>query len=428
MGWRPTVLDDARKKSAVKDDDKLDGELVVVPEVEPWGEPVVLADVLAEVEETIGSYVHFQRPEDVTTVTLWIAQTHAAEYQSKFPYLGIRSAMSACGKTTLLEIVAELVRRPFISSSITAASIFRVMHQLQPTLMIDELDTFIKDNPEFVGIMNSGHSKKAGKVVRVLGDDLTLQYFITWGPKAYGMIGDAPDTFKSRSLTVFLERSLESDGLLPYDLENDPVLAAKLKVLARKLARFSKDNEAAIRGAKPDTANLINRNKDNWRPLLVFAELAGGPWTGKAHKAAGVEDLYEEWSDQQTFLQDVRNIFHTRNIDWMTPTDIQRDLKYQKTSGWDTWGNKMGGITVKGVGQFFSQFGIKSRWQWSPAEGKAVRAYHLEDMKNVFVRFLKGVPVEAADVFEAVEANGRPVVVGGVTSGTPLTSQPETQF
>ena len=65
-----------------------------------------------------------------------------------------------CGKSLLLECVACLVPRPEVASSITAASIFRVIDDQRPTLLIDEADRVIRgDNPEL--IFSSG--RMAGK-------------------------------------------------------------------------------------------------------------------------------------------------------------------------------------------------------------------------------------------------------------------------
>jgi hypothetical protein len=40
---------------------------------------------------------------------------------------------------------------------VTAAATFRAIETLQPTLLIDEADTFFGENVELRGILNSGH-------------------------------------------------------------------------------------------------------------------------------------------------------------------------------------------------------------------------------------------------------------------------------
>jgi hypothetical protein len=62
------------------------------------------------------------------------------------PRLAITSPEKQCGKTTLLDVLSCLAWRPMTTGSITAASIFRVVEKVQPTLLIDEADTFLPDN------------------------------------------------------------------------------------------------------------------------------------------------------------------------------------------------------------------------------------------------------------------------------------------
>ncbi len=205
---RSGVLDNMRKKITPKEKEEMEGEEVVVVETEPWEETVILSDVLNEIEATFNRFIHFRHPEDAITAVLWVAQTWTVDFQSKFPYLGARSPIPECGKTTLLTIINWLVRRAVIGSSISTASIFRVMQIFRPTLIIDELDTVLEKEQEMFGVLNSGHSREAGRVLRVLGDDHELRSFITYGAKAYGMIGKAPDAFASRTLPSFLTQSV----------------------------------------------------------------------------------------------------------------------------------------------------------------------------------------------------------------------------
>lgn len=46
--------------------------------------------------------------------------------------------------------------------------IFRIVEMQQPTLLIDEADSFLPDNAEPRGILNSGH-RRGGSVMRTVG-------------------------------------------------------------------------------------------------------------------------------------------------------------------------------------------------------------------------------------------------------------------
>jgi len=47
----------------------------------------------------------------------------------------------------------------------------------------------------------------------------------------------------------------------------------------RKLARWTADNFAALKGCEPAMPpTAFNRLGDNWRPLFAIAQIAGGDW------------------------------------------------------------------------------------------------------------------------------------------------------
>ena len=80
----------------------------------------------------------------------------------------IISPEKRCGKTTVLIILQFLTPRSELASNISAAAVFRYVEDERPTLLIDEADTFIKDNEEMRGVLNSGHTKTAAYVIRTV--------------------------------------------------------------------------------------------------------------------------------------------------------------------------------------------------------------------------------------------------------------------
>ena len=43
------------------------------------------------------------------------------------------------------------------TSNTSSAAIFRTIEKFQPALLVDEADTYLKDNDELRGVINSGH-------------------------------------------------------------------------------------------------------------------------------------------------------------------------------------------------------------------------------------------------------------------------------
>ena len=79
-----------------------------------------------------------------------------------------------------------------------------------PTLLIDEADTFLKENDELRGILNTGH-RRGGQVTRTVGDDHEPRQFSTWAPAVIAMIGRLPDTLNDRSVVISLRRRKPSE-------------------------------------------------------------------------------------------------------------------------------------------------------------------------------------------------------------------------
>ena len=62
--------------------------------------------------------------------------------------------------------------------------------------MIDEADSFLRDNEELRGVLNSGH-RKGGAVLRNVGDDHEPRSFSTYSACAIALIGQLPPTSSS---------------------------------------------------------------------------------------------------------------------------------------------------------------------------------------------------------------------------------------
>jgi hypothetical protein len=63
---------------------------------------------------------------------------------------------------------------------------FRVIQEMQPTLLIDEADTLLPGNAQLRGILNAGYTQDMAYVLRVVSETggSRLARFSCWGPKA----------------------------------------------------------------------------------------------------------------------------------------------------------------------------------------------------------------------------------------------------
>ena len=159
---------------------------------------------------------------------------------------------------------------------------FRTIELVRPTLLIDEADTFMRDNEEIRGIINSGHLK-GGQVIRLVGDDHEPRVFSTWAPVALAAIGHLPDTIEDRSIIVPMVRRKKEEKTPRMTRK----VEAALQYANRFLARWAADNKERLVDADPLIPEALNdRAMDNWRPLLAIADAVGGTWPERARNAA----------------------------------------------------------------------------------------------------------------------------------------------
>src|SRR5262249_5563262 len=136
--------------------DELQGHAVVFDEAEPWPSPVDGAQLLNMIASGIRRHVVLHR-HACHICALWVVHTYLIKHFRISPKLFIHSPTKQCGKSTLLDVLARLVARPMLSSSISTAAVFRIISMYQPTLLIDELDAFLGENEELRGILNASH-------------------------------------------------------------------------------------------------------------------------------------------------------------------------------------------------------------------------------------------------------------------------------
>src|SRR3989442_15619567 len=141
------------------------------PDLEPWPEPVDGPALLDGINGILGRFAVLPQwaPE---ALTLFDLHTYAFHLRDVSTYVGIESPEKRCGKTTLLGILGKLVNRPVMAANISSPAFFRVIQEMQPTLLIDEADTFLKKRNDLRGILNAGYTRDTAYVMRVSNQKL----------------------------------------------------------------------------------------------------------------------------------------------------------------------------------------------------------------------------------------------------------------
>ena len=152
------------------------------------------------------------------------------------PLMVLVSPTKRCGKTSVLIVLYFLTPRSELSSNITAPALFRYIEDVRPTLLIDEADSFAKDNEQLRGILNSGHIKAAAHVIRNVKHK--PRRFSTWAPKAVATIGALADTLEDRAVVVRLQRKPRGATVERLGRRDNAEFAA----LRSQAARWAADN------------------------------------------------------------------------------------------------------------------------------------------------------------------------------------------
>jgi putative DNA primase/helicase len=218
-------------------------------------------------------------------LALWTLHAWTMDAGDISPFLVLVSPTKRCGKTSVLIILYYVTPRSELASNISASAVFRYIQETRPTLLIDEADTFVRDNEEMRGILNSGHTKAAAHVIRnvEINGEHKPRRFSTWAPKAIATIRALADTLEDRAIVITLQRKPKAAVVARLRKRDSDEFAT----LRWQAARWAADNFEKLTDPDPDVPEALNdRAADNWRPLLAIADLAGSRWPKRAREAA----------------------------------------------------------------------------------------------------------------------------------------------
>lgn len=370
LGVRVTALDKEVKQARPKAD-SLGG---FFEEVTPWEEAVDSRELALELFRTFERFSILPKGSAVAA-SLWTVLTYCYDNWMTLPLLGILSPEKRCGKSTFMTILDCLCFNALSASNISPAAIFRVIEAHRPCLLIDEGDTFLRENEELRGVINSGHTLTQAYVVRCDGDNNEPTKFTTWAPKAIAMIGRLPDTIEDRAIVVPLKRKLPSEHCERHTRETREELA----ILRRKILRFVEDNSLALRSAKPERLQTANdRQADNWEPLLAIAEVAEVDKEARAAALCFIDTQETEQPIGVQLLQDIQEVFSESTEDKIFSDKLVNGLVAMEDRPWCEW-RRGQPMTSSSLSKLLSPFSIRSkllRIGQNVRRGYEKRAFH----------------------------------------------------
>src|SRR5215211_7286733 len=302
--------------------------------------------------------------EQAALMALWAMHTHAVDAADATPYLSITSAEKRSGKTRLLEVLALLVARPWLTGRVTPAVLVRKTSAETPTLLLDESDAAFKGDKEYSetlrAVLNSGF-RRGGVASLCVGQGANLTYedFPVFSPKAVAGIGKLPDTISDRAIKIELRRRARSESIERFRLRKVESEAAVLKAEAAAWAGAHVERLAKLEPLLPE--ELDDRAQEICEPLLAVAEAAGSDWPERARRAvialAGASAREDSDSLGIRLLRDVRSAFDEKEADRLPTDKLLEALHAMEEASWRALRGEP--LDARGLARLLKPYDIK---------------------------------------------------------------------
>ena len=349
---------------------------------------VELENALNETENLLRKLIVLKLEAHYWALTLWIAFCYSVPQFDYAPRLCFWSPEKRCGKSLALEVTSLLLPNPLMTSSISSASLFRILDRdNSKVILIDESDTVFgrngdKEKAEALRQLLNASFKRGQSVIRCEPPKYEPREFKIFAPIALAGIGTSaiPETVADRAIMIEMRRMLPNEQIVEFESDEVEKYFSPIK---EKLQVFAKENEGRYRELRPELPreSLNPRARDLWKPLYKVAECAGDEWIKKALLASVAissgESDPEEASLSLRLLSDIREIFIGEQ---MTTRDLIERLRELEESPWAY----LERFNPSVIAHLLKNYGIKPR----PFSGGKVRGYYRKSFEDSWVRYL----------------------------------------
>jgi Protein of unknown function (DUF3631) len=364
---------------------------VPVPPI-PTAQAVDGARLLGELRQAFTRYVVFPSPPTADAVTLWTAATHAQPAWEHAPRLAVVSPLKRCGKSRLLDVVAETCHAPLITINATIAAVVRSIGADPPTLLVDEADTLwgtrkqADANEDLRGLLNAGHQRNR-PMLRWDVTSRTAEQLDTFAMALLAAIGELPDTIMDRAVIVRMRRRAAGEQVDPYRTRRD---APPLHDLRDQLATWARAHLRDLQHAAP-AMPLEDRAADTWEPLIAIADLAGSDWPARARDAAATMTQAEAQQEEDTaasvrLLADLRQVFQAAEVEALYTSTILEALHQLEDAPWADWYGHP--LTTRDLARLLRPYQVESKNIREHGTGAPRKGYARTDLHDAWARYV----------------------------------------
>ncbi|MGB7161367.1 MAG: hypothetical protein WBD40_25135 [Tepidisphaeraceae bacterium] len=166
--------------------------------------------------------------------------------------------------------------RGFSTSNLSAAALFRTLHERGGTLLLDEAERLLEGAAEVAelrSILLAGY-KRGGKASRLetCGDSYQMTEFTVFGPKAIACISALPGPLASRCIPIQMFRSPPQSTKPKLRVDANRSRWINLRDQLHCLALGPLGHAAPILANLDDACSLTGRSYELWHPLLSIAQ------------------------------------------------------------------------------------------------------------------------------------------------------------
>ena len=244
---------------------------------EPLDDPVPPpVTILDTIRAQLARFVVLRQTQ-IVAITLWLAAAHLMRLPALaievFPKLAIQSKDPASGKTTLLKLIWNVLPSAKMWTYPSGAFLVRAIEQKYPSLCLDELQ--YAEDKNLLRVINAAHERALAYVPLLVPDPQggwEPREFHVWTPMALARLGEFSTPQQSRSLVVWMLPKMRGEKAERLRRVEVP----ELVLCRRQLAAWA---AAVTEWPEPEVPEeLLNRDVQNWEPLINVANMAGGDW------------------------------------------------------------------------------------------------------------------------------------------------------
>jgi hypothetical protein len=195
---------------------------------------------------------------DAILIAAFVMSTWFIENLAIAPYLAL-VGLPRSGKTTLLQVLNEVCRRPLLTADITSAAFYDVYEKLSPTLLVDETLT-VRNRRELFHLLKTGTTR--GSVTLRKGQSLAA-----FGPKVISCTELPNDAaLNSRCVIIPMQETTRTNLAKPTDKKMRD-MADKLR---QQLLKYRFENYHSLHLPKVEgDERLYSRTRDLYQALVL---------------------------------------------------------------------------------------------------------------------------------------------------------------